>query len=385
MINYSNFKKNNIDIYNPEDDAFKKICYSNTKLKEDYPFNYRKTKIYSQKKFEGVNNVCSYKEIDVENKMVIMKCKYSENGFGYKYTDNKLKEEKTNNVPLKCFSSLFKKLNVGVIIIGLLLLSMFFFIIIFKCCCKEKEDIETPNNNKETIDEIKNESENNKQIFSPQKDEDIEKGKKKYKNNNNDEIDTNQGLNNDNTNNNKISFSSILYQTFLKSHPLLSICNRKPKVMSYLFFAFTIINYFTFNIIFYNDSLIEKNINNKDKNSLTYPINKQKSKIISSIIVSMLLTFILKLFGMTCYGSKLKDGNGRKNLSKVLIIFITIFFLFYSSIFCYLYPNTEKSWVSSGILCIVIDWVILSPILIFILSILDFKGLKLPYNIRELF
>ena len=155
--------------------------------------------------------------------------------------------------------------------------------------------------------------------------------------------------------------------------------------MSYLFFAFTIINYFTFNIIFYNDSLIEKNINNKDKNSLTYPINKQKSKIISSIIVSMLLTFILKLFGMTCYGSKLKDGNGRKNLTKVLIIFITIFFLFYSSIFCYLYPNTEKSWVSSGILCIVIDWVILSPILIFILSILACKGLKCSHNIGELF
>ena len=106
LINYSNFKKNNVDIYNPEDDVFKKIYYSNTKLKEDYPFNYRKTKIYSQKKFEGLNNVCSYKEIDVENKMVIMKCKYSENGFGYKYTDNKLKEEKTNNIPLKCFSYL---------------------------------------------------------------------------------------------------------------------------------------------------------------------------------------------------------------------------------------------------------------------------------------
>ena len=83
LINYSNFKKNNVDIYNPEDDVFKKIYYSNTKFKEDYPFNYRKIQIYSQKKFEGLNNVCSYKEIDVENKMVIMKCKYSENGFGF--------------------------------------------------------------------------------------------------------------------------------------------------------------------------------------------------------------------------------------------------------------------------------------------------------------
>jgi hypothetical protein len=264
---------------------------------------------------------------------------------------------------------------------------MFFFIIIFKCCCKEKEDIETPNNNKETIDEIKNENENSGQIFTPQKYEDIEKGKKKSKNknNNSDSSETNQGLNNDNTNDNKISFSSILYQTFLKSHPLLSICNRKPKVMSYLFFAFTIINYFAFNIIFYTDSLIEKNINNKDKNSFFYPIKKQITKIILSIIVSILFTFILKLFTMKCEDSKLKNENLRQNLTIVLIILISIFFLFYSSIFCYLYPNTEKSWVFSVIICILIDWIILSPILIFILSILDFKGLKLPYNIRELF
>ena len=35
--------------------------------------------------------------------------------------------------------------------------------------------------------------------------------------------------------------------------------------MSYLFFCLTIMNYFTFNNILYNDSLIEKNIDNKNK------------------------------------------------------------------------------------------------------------------------
>jgi hypothetical protein len=234
LINYSNFKKNNIDIYNPEDDAFKKICYTNTKLKEDYPFNYRKTKIYSQKKFEGLNDVCSYKEIDVENKMVIMKCKYSENGFGYKYADNKLKEEKTNNVPLKCFSSLiksFKKLNKGATIIGLLLFSMFFSLIASKCCCcKEKEDkvipkndIESQNNNIDSIEEIKEENNDADQIYIHKKYEDIEKGKKKNKkkkNNNIDRSDTNQSLKKENKKkDNKISFCSIFCQTFLKSHP----------------------------------------------------------------------------------------------------------------------------------------------------------------------
>ena len=155
--------------------------------------------------------------------------------------------------------------------------------------------------------------------------------------------------------------------------------------MSYLFFAFTIINYFAFNIILYNDSLIEKNIDNKEKDSLTYPLKNQKTKIISSIIISMIITFILKLFSMTCYGNKLKKGKGRRVFSGLLIIVFTIFFLFYSSIFFYLYPNTEKSWISSGIICIAIDWIILSPVLIFILSVLACKGLKCSHNIGELF
>ena len=35
-------------------------------------------------------------------------------------------------------------------------------------------------------------------------------------------------------------------------------------------------NYFAFDIILCNDSLKEKNIDNKNKNTLTYPLKKQK-------------------------------------------------------------------------------------------------------------
>ena len=43
--------------------------------------------------------------------MVLMKCKYSENGFVYKYKDNQLKGTKLNYVPLKSFYWLRKSFN----------------------------------------------------------------------------------------------------------------------------------------------------------------------------------------------------------------------------------------------------------------------------------
>ncbi len=72
-----------------------------------------------------------------------MKCKYSENGFVYKYKDNQLKGTKLNYVPLKSFYWLrksFNKLNKAVQIFGLLLCSIFLSLILCKCfCCKEKK------------------------------------------------------------------------------------------------------------------------------------------------------------------------------------------------------------------------------------------------------
>ena len=196
---------------------------------------------------------------------------------------------------------------------------------------------------------------------------------------------TNEGINITNENqkeNDKISFSLTFKNIFLKTHPIFSICNRKPIIMSYIFFAFTIINYFGFNIIFYKDSLIEKRINRNDKDSFIYPLKKQIIKIILSIICSMVLTFLLKLIGWNKYENKLKQ---RRIIIGLLIVLITIFFLFCSSVFYYIYKNSEKSWIISGIICIILDWIFLSPIFILILSFITFKGLRFSEYIEELF
>ena len=383
LIKYNEFKQYNIDIYNLEDNAFKEICYYNSKLKQDYPYYYRKNIIYSQKQFEGFNKICSYKEIDLENKMVVMKCKYSENGFGYKYTDNILEEKKTTSNIFKCFSSLFKKFNVGIIIFGLLLISIFIIFFLSKFYFKDINEgkilIDNTNKNENTIENIKedineNEENNNNKIIET----------KERLDNMNPTL-TNEGINITNENqkeNDKISFNLTFKNIFLKTHPIFSICNRKPIIMSYLFFAFTIINYFGFNIIFYKDSLIEKRINRNDKDSFIYPLKKQIIKIILSIICSMVLTFLLKLIAWNKYENKLKQ---RRIIIGLLIVLITIFFLFCSSVFYYIYKNSEKSWIISGIICIILDWIFLSPIFILILSFITFKGLRFSEYIEELF
>ena len=163
LTHYNIFKKNNIDIYNPNDDAFNTNCYTNSKLKNDYPIKYRQNKIYSQKIFEGMNEICLYEEIDIENKMVVMQCKYSENGFVYKYKDNQLKEIKINYIFLKSFYLLrksFNKLNKVVQIFGLLLCSIFFSLILSKCSYWKEKEYKVINNNdiesqKDSFEKIK--------------------------------------------------------------------------------------------------------------------------------------------------------------------------------------------------------------------------------------
>jgi hypothetical protein len=249
--------------------------------------------------------------------------------------------------------------------------------------------------NKNVINE--NKEENKEEVDNIVLYKSNEKGKKgkKKKNKNNIKIirnDTTQRLNNEEKKNNeknedkKITFCIIFKKTFLNSHPIFSIFNRKPSLMSYLFFIFTMINYFGFNILFYSDNLITKRIDNKDRDTYLYPLKNQKMKIISSFISSIILTLFLKLIAWNCYGNNIKkQGKARRTFSGLLIILISFFFLFYSSIFCYLYQNTQKSFMNSGVICIIIDWVLLSPIFILIFSLLACKGLKCSHNLSELF
>ena len=371
LTNYNYYKEYNIDIYNPEDDAFKKICYTNSKLKKDYTFNHRKIIIYSQKQFKGLNNVCIYEEIDSENQMVVMKCKYSENGFGYKYIDNILLGENNKLVPLKCFSLLFKKFNLGILIFVLLLFSIIVGLILFLFYCKDEKGEIKKNKDIENQKSFEEVNDKNNEIKEEHSD--------KEKDFNFETCKTNQDLKEENNINKNNTFFLIFKKTFLKLHPILSIYNRKPIIMSYLYFVFIIINYFGFNIIFYTDSLIEKKINDKNND-----LNRQTLKIFLSILFSILFNLLIKVITWIIFKNYLYRKR-RIILSGILIMIITLLFLFYSSIFCDLYPNTQKNWIVSAIICIFIDWIVLSLIFILILSLLDYNGIKLPEDIKEIF
>ena len=344
ISSYSYFKEKDIDIYNYEDEAFTKKCYINSKFEKDYPNNYRRTKIYSGKEFNGLNN-CNYEEIDINDKKVIMNCKYSENGYGYIYQDKKLEKINNNFIPLKCsslISSLFKKINYAIIVY----LIIFIFILLFSiysCFQKKKKFKENK--------EISQSSDSNKII----NDENI------------DIKDTKLSIDNNGNNSFYMNFKEI----FLNTHPLFSIFSNNQFFFSYLFFSFILINYFGFNAIYYSETQIERRINDKD----SYSIINEITKIVLSLFSSMILTLLLKIISKYC----------SKIVSFILIIIIGIFFSFYSSIFCILYKYTQNIWIISSFICIFLDFLILSPILILIITFISMKLGKLYSIIKDLF
>ena len=89
----------------------------------------------------------------------------------------------------------------------------------------------------------------------------------------------------------------------------------------------------------------------------------------------MILTLLLKIISKYC----------SKIVSCILIIIIGIFFSFYSSIFCILYKYTQKIWIISSFVCIFLDFLILSPILILIITFISMKLGKLYSIIKDLF
>ena len=71
----------------------------------------------------------------------------------------------------------------------------------------------------------------------------------------------------------------------------------------------------------------------------------------------------------------------------IFMLCIVAFLFYYSVGFCQIYPNSQNSWIFSGILSLVIIWIVLAPIYIFIISLLEKCHSKnsTVYNIKRLF
>ena len=109
----------------------------------------------------------------------------------------------------------------------------------------------------------------------------------------------------------KESFLDNLYSKLLTFHPITTLY--RPSLLiqfqfKYWLFIFNISMLFGFNALLCTEKYIERRIYDKHRNDFGYPMRKEFGKIISSILLTMILTFLIKL-------SNLTSLNEKKNLA----------------------------------------------------------------------
>ena len=198
---------------------------------------------------------------------------------------------------------------------------------------------------------------------------------------------------------NKEPFKNILIHNFKKLYPFMNLFRntlRYPLFINISFFVFNLVVIFGSNALFYSENIIEKRIMNSKRNTFIYALNKEPIKIILSLLLSMICMLIVraiiiipriqnkKLYeyiksheikeGLQEEKTQLKNFFFRRIIISIFMNVFSIFLFYYVIVFCSLYRNTQLNWFISGIWCLLIEWVILSPLYILIISIIEKKG-----------
>ena len=181
-------------------------------------------------------------------------------------------------------------------------------------------------------------------------------------------------------------------------------------------FLFNISTLFAFNAILLPEKRIERKIWDKERDKFSYPMKHEFGRIILSILISMLLTFIIRLVSLVSYTTKSslrkdiffenkKIGYIKSDKNSVLKIFtrnhqifkaicaslmflISIFYWYYTIVWCYVYYNTQFGWFYSGIWSLFWIWIVFAPIFIAILSYIQMNmadNERFIYYLKNLF
>ena len=213
---------------------------------------------------------------------------------------------------------------------------------------------------------------------------------------------------------NEEPFKKILIRNVFEYYPLISFCKESIYTNLFInicFFAFNIVLIFGGNAFFYFENIIEKRIPNNNRSKFIYPITKEIVKIIISIIFSMigmliirLIIFIPRLKNKKIYQLLTTETNNDDNMKKekkamkefyirriiacLIMLIFTVFTFYYVIVFCSLYKNTQMSWLISGVWSLLLEWVILCPLYILIISLVEKKGRSQrisSYYMKQLF
>ena len=381
---YEYYGNKGIDIYNPNDKAFKDSCFISKNFDYDLTQKFRKNNLFQHKTFTGLNDKCKYGGYNQETGYVSMICT-SLNITGYNQSDefdlgNKNKED---NLIIKCAKEA-KNLQDNLIVLIYLIVFVIlvsFDILVFIFCVKKRINVENA---------LKN-----------------------------DDIEICQHVNvesNEGVDPNQIKLSTkglweIITKNFMTLHPLLRIFSPsiiQPQLFNVTILFFNLFLFFGLNAFYYNifdESMIEKRIFDKHRNNMIYPIRNEFLKIVYSILTSIILTLIIRIINLTKY-EKIeqiqKDLNTkskedvveyysnkmfkRRLFAGMIMLIISIFLTFYVCVFCLIYVNTQIVWLYSGIWTILINWIIFSNIYIILISVIEILGSdKLSYLMKQLF
>ena len=360
-INYEKYKSyisKNIDIYKPNENVVQKTCYITENFDSDLTQKFRRMEIYENKTF--ISKDCVYDSINIDTLKVKMVCKFNVE-FNYSYSISEqfldFDIQKVNNLPLKCgidFSFINKFWeNFGFCIYGCLLLITIISCLIYSFLSKKYRNVAVEN--------------------------DMKKIDLAY--------DMGEAL----------SFCKIVYNNLFELYPLFNVftvSNLNPFYLNISLFVFNIFIIFGANAIFYPEFLIEKRIFNNDRNKIYYPIIKEYIKILISIGASIIFNFIMKLIiiisvekknKLKSYSNleeKIREDKihkfhmkflGKRLIALILMLIISLGLFYYVVSFCMFYKQTQINWILGSIYSLLIEWIILTPINILIISIIQFN------------
>ena len=427
----------NIKIYDKNDLAFIDPCF----LSEDFDFDltqkYRKNNVFQ--KINYGNNVCKYVNFEYKYKRLIFEC----NDFSYNNKTNNLtygiisfsiqKESindanKVYNLPTKCTKKI-KSVGSNWAFWFFLIICIFEIIYCIGISILTFGSLRVISFRKGLIQD------NFYQIIPHKKEDDANPqsisnsihlpkyAEKEIKNNQN-----KFNYYNDLDNNSVISyeaeyrsFKTCLLNNLKELHPLFTLCRVSmisPLILNSILFVFNTLILFGFNALLYYESLLEKRIYDKRRNNFAYPMRKEFHKIIFSILCQIALCIIVKLIlivtfrqrnnfidelkncHIRSYGTinnkivatanKFEDEMFlRRIISSSVMVIIILFFFYYSVAFCAVYIQTQRNWFFSGIWALFWNWVVFSPIYIFIISLVEYNKQDLNdptiYYLKRLF
>ena len=402
LESYTKYKKENIDIYNPNEKAFNDNCYITKYLNYDLNTNFRKYKIFENKTFLSEN--CIYDSIDLELKKIKMLCEYQKKS-SYDYYESKIILNNLKSIEhlflFKCIGKVEKiSINIG------FYLYLFFYVLTIICIIihrTKKDEFYTREEMKNDIidDELYYEKKNRITLSIFRSYNGIWSERQNSRIVSSSRIDNQsirqsimeEGLN--------TSLIELFGRNFYQLHPFLIFCRVSvisPFEMNLICFSYNVLLIFGFNALCYTEKLIEKRIKDENRKLFVYPLIKEFPKLILSLFFTIVFTSIIKLIlfitiekknklignivekgpvykyeTVTKFGEEMKK---KRLIAKITMFIISLFFFFYSIIFCSIYRKTQFSWFFGGIWCLIFEWCILGPIYILVVSIVQKKDSK---------